>query len=169
MIFDFSTIFYGALSHDPEKFRQKKWAVKRLKKMGIPERRFHARLLELKRLAGMFKNTNSPRDKGMKRLAEAVKRHPKLTKDDIYRILQMELVFSYCTSHMWEPSNGDNWAWKTPMDEYAIDIFVLAVSRRAFMVTPDCARFECNIDDFFKQNRKQLTQAVKFRRKLLAD
>lgn len=169
MLFAASTHEYGALGHNPEKVRKSPRYAAFMKKLGVPEERFHARLLEFKALALKLRNPASPRDEGGRMIRAAEKRHPVLTQDDIYRIFQLEAAFDERTSYLGEPGSGDNWAWSTPMDEYATDMFMLMLTRVAIMETAKCARFECSFTQFRKRHAKHMTEDVKFRRKLLPD
>lgn len=167
MLFDFSTVMDGALGHDPERMRKQRNYRKHLEWLGVSERRYHARLLEFQKLGDKLQNALDENDEGVRMIRAAAKRHPVITADDFYRILQLQAVFEHKSSMVAEPGKGDNWAWRTPMDEYATDMFMLMLTRSAIMWMPDCVGLDRVGSAFMSRHKKKLTQAIKFRRKLL--
>ena len=157
------------MSHDPERMKKNRNYRKFMEEHGVPERRFHARLLEFKALGRKLRNPDDKNDEGARMIRAAARRHPVITADDFYRIQQLRAVFTGKSSLAVEPGNSDNWAWRTQMDEYATDMFMLMLPLVAIIRIPPCVGLNRDARAFLKQYRKQFTHAVKFRRRLLVE
>lgn len=112
----------------------------------------------------VFQNTNKPDDPGLLRIKEAEDRIQRLTLDDAYRVVQLEVALFCASSPGIEPGTADNWAWLLgnegrELTEHEHDLVFLMLSRNGWLKP---SRLLDGIDDRVKKLNGRITTAQKF-------